>query len=116
MSIAAPGTQRLFARYAEVLPTGRLCLEGTITIGKRAMHLDLRESGGDAHFAAFLFLATSPVTVLGGIMCGVALIPPDVQPSFTRIAMVRLPGISPRLREAAQYLPPTASTSDNPHV
>src|SRR3546814_18350469 len=81
MSIAAPGTQRLFARYAEVLPTGRLCLEGTITIGKRAMHLDLRESGGDAHFAAFLFLATSPVTVLGGIMCGVAIIAPEVQPS-----------------------------------
>src|SRR3546814_11977111 len=42
-------------------------------------------------------------------MCGVAIIAPEVQPSVTRIAMVRLPGISPRLRDAAAYLPPQAS-------
>src|SRR3546814_14006407 len=42
-------------------------------------------------------------------MCGVAIIAPEVQPSVTRIAMVRLPEISPRLRDAAAYLPPQAS-------
>ena len=85
------GASRLQASYAEVLPTGRLSLEGSVSVEKRAIHLDLRERGGDAHFVYFLFPPTPPVSVLAGLMCGTTIIGPVAQPSVTRIAMVRLP-------------------------
>lgn len=105
----APAPRPLRATYSENLPTGRLQLDGTITMGKRVMHVDLRENGGDAHFNLSLFPPAPPMSVLAGFMCGVTVIGPDPQPSVTRIAIVRLPGTSEHVWEAEAYLPPQGS-------
>jgi hypothetical protein len=110
-----PGSSpnRLRASYAEVLPTGRLRLEGSISVEKRAVHLDLREPEGDAHFVCFLVPPTPPVSILAGLMCGATIIGPAAQPSVTRIAMVRLPAASPRLSATEAYLPPQGSIAED---
>lgn len=103
LAIAA-AAQRLSASYTESLPTGRLQVDGPVTISKRAMLMDLREPGG-TQFLFCLFPPTPPVSVLAGFMCGATVIGPHSQPSVTRIAMVRLPSASPRLRNTDAYLP-----------
>jgi hypothetical protein len=114
MSITPGSTSnRLRASYAEVLPTGRLRLEGSVSLEKRAVHLDLREPGGDAHFVYFLVPPTPPVSVLAGLMCGATIIGQAGQPSVTRIAMVKLPVPSPRLGAAEAYLPPQGSIAED---
>jgi hypothetical protein len=110
-SIAQQPGSRLVARYAERLPTSRLHLEGPMAVTGRAMHLDLRESDGDAHMLFCLFSPTPPASVLAGLMCGATIIDPDAQPSVTRMVMVRLPAPSMRLRSADAYLPPQASVA-----
>jgi hypothetical protein len=113
LSIAiASNPRRLVATYAEALPTGRLQLEGSVTIGKRLMRLDVRERAGDAQFFFCLFPPTPPVSILGGLMCGATIIGPDAQPSVSRVAIVRVPAASARfLREAEAYLPTRGSVS-----
>jgi hypothetical protein len=106
-----PGSQGLLACYSERLPTSRLHLEGPLAVTGRAMHLDLRETDGNAHMLFCLFSPTPPASVLAGLMCGATIIDPDAQPSVTRMVMVRLPGPSMRLRSADAYLPPQASVA-----
>lgn len=103
------GSQKFLAHYSERLPTSRFHLEGQLSVAGRAMHLDLRETGGDGRMFFCLFLPTPPASVLAGLMCGATIIDPDAQPSVTRIVMVRLPAPSMRLRSAIAYLPPQAS-------
>jgi hypothetical protein len=105
------GSQGLLACYSERLPTSRLHLEGRLEVTGRAMHLDLRETDGNAHMLFCLFSPTPPASVLAGFMCGATIIDPDAQPSVTRMVMVRLPGPSMRLRSADAYLPPQASVA-----
>lgn len=105
------GSQRLLARYSERLPTSRLQLEGPVTAVGRAMHLDLREIGGDAHMLFCLFSPTPPASVLAGLMCGATIIDPDAQPSVTRMVMVRLPAPSMRLRSTVAYLDPQTTVA-----
>ncbi|MFI0844610.1 hypothetical protein [Mesorhizobium sp. IMUNJ 23232] len=107
------GPNRFQASYAEVLPTGRLSVEGSVSIEKQTIHLDLRERGGDAHFAYFLFPPTPPVSVLAGLMCGTPVIGPVAQPSVTRIAMIRLPAANARLSTADAYLPTQGSIAED---
>ena len=106
-----PATQRLSATYAESLPTGRLQVEGAVTLNKRALHIDVHQA--DAQVAFCLFRPAPPVSVLAGLMCGAPVIGPDVQLSITRIAMIRLPGPNPTLREADAYLAPQASVASD---
>ena len=108
---AAPATHRLSATYAEALVTGRLEVEGTVTLNKRALHIDVREASGDVQLAFCLFRPAPPVSVLAGFMCGAPVIGPEVQLSVSRIAMVRLPAASPTLRQADAYLAPQASVA-----
>jgi hypothetical protein len=108
-----PSPNRLRASYAEVLPTGRLQLDGMISAEKRAIHLDLREPGGDAHFICILVPPTPPVSVVAGLMCGVTIIGHAAQPSVTRIAMVKLPAASLRLSAAEAYLPAQGSIAED---
>lgn len=110
-SIARQQGSRLVARYSERLPTSRLHLEGPMAVTGRAMHLDLRETDGDAHMLFCLFSPTPPASVLAGLMCGATIIDPDAQPSVTRMVMVRLPAPSMRLRSADAYLPPQTSVA-----
>jgi hypothetical protein len=108
-----PATQGLVATYAEVLPTGRLMLDGIVNVGNRVVTIDVREHGGDAHFVFCLFLPRPPASLLTGLMSGATVIGPDAQPSVTRIAVVRLPEPSPRLRQAEAYLPPHPSVAQD---
>ncbi|ESY83512.1 hypothetical protein X740_00425 [Mesorhizobium sp. LNHC221B00] len=85
-----PGSHGLTASYREILPTGQLVLGGPVTPAKRALYMHLREVGGDAQFFVSLFPRSQPGSVLGGYMCGTAIIGPEAQPSLTRILMVRL--------------------------
>ena len=87
---AGPGAHGLAAIYRETLPTGQLQLGGPVTPAKRGLYLHLKEVGGDAQFFLSLFPQTQPVSVLGGYMCGTAIIGPEAQPSLTRILLVRL--------------------------
>jgi class 3 adenylate cyclase len=106
---AAPGPQRLLGTYTEALPTGRMRVEGTVTMAERALYLDLCEPQGGARFLFCLSPPTAPASVLGGFMSGAAVIGPESQPSVTRIVMVRLPTASPPLDPPDAYLPPDAS-------
>ena len=108
-----PASHGPVATYAEALPTGRLELGGTVTISPRAVAIDVRERPDGSHFLFCLFPPTPPVSVLAGFMCGTTVIGPDVQPSVTRIAMVRLPAASPRLRETDCYLEPQTSVAED---
>jgi hypothetical protein len=108
---AATAGQRLSVTAAEALPTGRLQLDGFATLDKRALHIDVREAAGQLEFAFCLFRPAPPVSLLAGFMCGATVIGPEVQLSVTRIAMVRLPGASPKLRQTDAYLAPQASVA-----
>ncbi|TWT00292.1 hypothetical protein [Reyranella sp. CPCC 100927] len=111
-SLAIAPAQRLSASYTETLPTGRLQVDGPITLSKRAMLMDLREPGG-TQFLFCLFPPTPPASVLAGFMCGATVIGPHSQPSVTRIAMVRLPAASARLRNSDAYLPLEGSVASD---
>jgi hypothetical protein len=91
--------------YSEALPTGRLQVSGAMSLSPRAIHMTLKEPAGDAQFLFCLFPPTTPVRVLGGLMCGATLIGPDTSPSVTRIIMIRLPARSEQLHSANAYLP-----------
>jgi hypothetical protein len=100
----AGDNRRLVARYTEHLPTKAIRLEGAVTRTERAIYLDLRAPGG-VHALLCLFLATTPWSVLGGLMCGATVIGPDSQPSVTRILMVRLPDALGAVPATDPYLP-----------
>jgi hypothetical protein len=91
--------------YSEALPTGQLQVSGAMSLSRRAVHMTLKEPTGDAQFLFCLFPPTTPVRVLGGLMCGATLIGPDSSPSVTRIIMIRLPTTSDHLHSANAYLP-----------
>ena len=110
---AAPAPHRLLATYAEALPTGRLQLEGPISVSQHMMHIDARERGGDAQLVFCLFPPSAPASVLAGFMCGATVIGPEARPSATRIVILRLPGASGRLDGADAYLPPQASMAED---
>jgi hypothetical protein len=105
------GPHRLHATYAETLPTRRLQLDGPLTAGRRAVHLDVHERASDVQFAFCLFPPTPLVSILAGVMCGTTVLSPDIQISATRIAIVRLPGFSTQLRTLDAYLPAGGSIS-----
>ena len=101
------------ATYEELLPTGRLLMEGPIAIAKRGMYLSLQEPGGDNQFFYCFFPPSPPVSVLGGYMTGATIIGPEPQPSVTRIVLIRLPTITEQLKVWGGYLPPTCSIADD---
>jgi hypothetical protein len=111
---AASTPNRLQVTYTEVLPTGLLSLKGSINIGKRAAQGGVGEDSSGVPTLTFcLFPAFPPASVLGGLMFGSTLVGPDPQPSATRIVMLRLPAVPPKLRSTAGYLPAQASIADD---
>lgn len=110
---AASSPNRLLTTYTEVLPTGRLEVKGTMAIGKRTLHVEVSDTlGGVPVFTFCLFPASPPTSVLAGLMFGATVLGPDIQPSVTRIVMVRLPAATPWLRSADAYLPPDGSVAE----
>jgi hypothetical protein len=108
---AGPGLHGLTATYREALPTGQLVLGGPVTPAKRALYVHLKEAGGDAQFFISLFPQSQPGSVLGGYMCGTAIIGPEAQPSLTRILVVRLRDPAPDTTSWGGYLLPDQSMS-----
>jgi len=106
-----PGLHGLTATYRESLPTGQLVLGGPVTPAKRALYVHLKEVGGDAQFFISLFPQSQPGSVLGGYMCGTAIIGPEAQPSLTRILIVRLRAPVPGAASWGGYLLPDQSIS-----
>jgi len=101
---------QLAARYGEVLPTGRLQLDGTVAVDKRSLRIEVSDATEVSQYVAFtLFPPSPPVSVLAGLMFGTTLIGPDAQPSATRVVLIRLPGPSERLGRDEAYLPAGAS-------
>jgi hypothetical protein len=96
--------EALQVTYSEVLPTGRFQVIGTMDVTSRAAHLSLKEPAGDTQLSYCLFPPTSPVSVLGGLMCGATIIGPDSSPSVTRIIMIRLRDPSELAQSANAYL------------
>lgn len=115
LSIGASGrSDRLSARYAEVLPTGRMQLDGTAVVDKRVLRIEVCDPTRISQYVAFsLFPPSPPVSVLGGLMFGTTLIGPDAQPSVTRAVLVRLPAAGARLRTLDAYLPAGASLAED---
>lgn len=109
---AGPGVHGLTATYREALPTGQLALGGPVTPAKRGLYMHLREVGGDAQFFFSLFPQSQPGSVLGGYMCGTAIIGPEAQPSLTRILMIRLRNPVPDASWGG-YLLPGGSIADD---
>ncbi|MER9137811.1 hypothetical protein NKI20_16170 [Mesorhizobium sp. M0830] len=110
---AGPGLHGLTATYREALPTGQLVLGGPVTPAKRALYVHLKEAGGDAQFFISLLPQSQPGSVLGGYMCGTAIIGPEALPSLTRILMVRLRDPAPRTTSWGGYLLGDQSISED---
>lgn len=86
---------------------------GDVGVLPRGLLLDLREPRGRTGFLFTLFPPSSPVSVLGGLMCGPALLGPDPQPSVSRIVLVRLPDWPPVLSTAECIMDPGASVAED---
>ncbi|MER9330775.1 hypothetical protein [Mesorhizobium sp. M0488] len=108
---AGPGLHGLTATYREALPTGQLVLGGPVTPAKRALYVHLKEAGGDAQFFISLLPQSQPGSVLGGYMCGTAVMGPEALPSLTRILVVRLRDPAPGATLWGGYLLPDQSIS-----
>ncbi len=104
-----PGAGGLEATYTQVRLADRLEGHGTVTILRRGLHIDMREPLERTSFHFTLFPPMSLVGVLGGLLCGTAVLGADPQPSVSRIVLVRLPGPSERLMSADCVLEPNAS-------
>lgn len=114
MAIASSWPTRLRATYKEVVPTGVLRLEGSITVGKRATHGCVGEdSSGIPIFTFCLFPAFPPASVLGGLMFGSTLLGATPQPFASRIVMVRLPATAPERLLDTAFLPAKASIAED---
>ncbi len=115
LSVGAPSAaMRVPATYAEVLPTGRMELDGTLAIDKRGLRLEVSDKTGGEQIVNFcLFPPSPPASVLGGLMMGTALIGPDAQPSVSRVVMIRLPASTETLRSADAYLPLQGSIAED---
>jgi hypothetical protein len=98
---AAEGQPGLVATYRETIAVGRVELSGQVTIGKRAVYLDLMDAVEEFRLSMCLFLPGTLATVLAGIMSGATFVDADPQPAATRIFMIRIPGA------AASMLEPT---------
>lgn len=107
---SAGRADQLAVRYAEVLPTGLLQLDGTVTVDKRSLRIEVRDATQVSQYVALtLYPPSPPVSVLAGLMFGTTLIGPDAEPSSTRVVLIRLPGPSERLEREEAYLPAGAS-------
>ncbi|MBP7000791.1 hypothetical protein [Amaricoccus sp.] len=103
----APGG--LAATYTQTRETDRLEASGPVSLMRRALLADLREPQERTAFQFTLFPPMSLGSVLGGLVCGPAVLGADPQPSVSRVVMVRLHGPSERLANSDCILDEGAS-------
>jgi hypothetical protein len=105
---------RLPVTYTEVLPTGAMKLRGVLSVAKRGLLIQVSDAKGEVQFLTFcLFQASSPASVLAGLMFGTTVIGHDAEPSVTRVVMARVPAATARLRSADAYLPTQGSIAED---
>lgn len=104
----APGGG-LAATYAQSRVSNSIVARGPVTAMRRATLIDLRDAQDRTAFHFSLFPPVSLVSVLGGLVCGPAVLGADPQPSVSRVVMARLPGPSPLLDTTDCILDPRAS-------
>ena len=109
-SISVDGAaQRLSCTYTKALPIGPLHYAGAVVSAERELHFHLRAARGPAQMLFWLFEPTPPISVLGGLMCGNAVMSAAPDLAATRIVMLRLPAQDAALSTMNAYLPPEAS-------
>jgi hypothetical protein len=99
-------------RPGNTADAGHLTARGAVTALPRALLLDLREPNDRTAFMFTLFPPFAHVSVLGGLLCGPAVLGIDPQPSVSRVFMARLPQVSPRLHSAENVLAFDAIVAD----
>lgn len=87
----------LAATYLQTRITDRLEAAGPVSLLRRALLADLREQQERTAFQFTLFPPMSLASVLGGLVCGPAVLGADPQPSVSRVVMVRLRSPTERL-------------------
>lgn len=112
--VSTAGSGRLTASYSERLPTGPMKLDGTASLSKHDLRLEVRDATGSAQLLTFcLFPPSPPASALGGLMMGTTLIGPEAQPSVSRVVMVRLPSANLRPDSRDAYLPTQGSIAED---
>ncbi|MEJ0017900.1 MAG: hypothetical protein WDN25_15290 [Acetobacteraceae bacterium] len=91
MQISPSRGTGLLATYTESLLGRRVRLTGDINIAGRSMHCHMREPDSDLPLFFSMFLPGPPVSLLCGIMSGVAFVAHETLPSYSRVLMVRCP-------------------------
>lgn len=89
---ASSGTSKLQASYTEHLPTGTLLLNGPMVRGDRVVSVHLGTSHTSAQLFIWLFAPAPPTAVLGGLVSGTTLMSAEIQLSYCRFLVIRLPG------------------------
>lgn len=80
----------LAARYTQSRTQDSITAQGQVDVLARGMLMHLREPHGRTGFVFTLFPPMSLVSVLGGIVGGIAMLGADPRPSVSRIVMVRV--------------------------
>lgn len=97
------------ARYEQSRVQDTIVAEGEVEVLRRAVLMHLREPHGRTGFVFSLFPPMSLVSVLGGLMSGVAVLGADPHPCASRIVMIRLPETAPEPPVRDCLLEPGAS-------
>lgn len=88
----APGRDsRLEAIYEEALLDRPLVFSGPVAVSARNLHMALREAETGYCVSLTTCLPGHPVSVLCGLLAGVAVLGPEVAPSCGRLVALRLP-------------------------
>jgi hypothetical protein len=95
----------LIATYTESLVGRNVHLTAEVWIGGRSMHFAVREPDGDMPVFISLQVPGPPVSVLCGVMSGVAFVSHEPLPSASRIVFIRVQD-TPRLDATNRYFDP----------
>jgi hypothetical protein len=80
----------LGAIYSENLVDRTVRLTGEVILSGRSLHLHVRESDSELPLFFSMFLPGPPVSLLSGVMSGIALVAHEPLPSYSRVLMVRV--------------------------
>lgn len=100
------------ARYTQSRVQDSITATGEVEVLQRGVLMFLREPHRRTAFLFSLFPPMSLVSVLGGIISGVAVLGADPQPSASRVVMVRMPGAVPDLPLDCLLEPGASVTAD----
>ncbi len=101
------------ARYTQARAQDSVTAHGVADVLPRGIVMHLREPHGRTGFVFALFPPMSVVSVLGGLVSGIALLGAEPRPSVSRIVLVRVDGDREALLAGDCLLEPDASVADD---